>query len=91
MYWIEGDSSDGGGCFGAFRHKQPESTMNLLGQIRIPPNPFDSSLANNNAPTIVSPDHDRDTFSPAVVSSMLAKELSRLSIHEREKAENDVQ
>jgi hypothetical protein len=65
--------------------------MNLQGHARIRPNQVDSFWSNNNRPTLVSPDHARHNFSPAVLSSMLATEMSRLSIDEREKAENDVQ
>jgi hypothetical protein len=93
MYRTVQDESCGGGCLGVLgRRKEPQSTMNLLPVAR--PSVFPRANLTRGflvPPKPQPPDNETGSLSPEVISSMLANELLKLSIHEREKAENDVQ
>lgn len=73
-------AEQGGGCFSLFNHSV-RSSMNIFRKEKDVSNSFVQHKRNNS---------DKDSPSPDEVLSMIASDMSKLSLQEREKAENDI-
>mmetsp|Transcript_86320 Transcript_86320/g.249299 ORF Transcript_86320/g.249299 Transcript_86320/m.249299 type:complete len:513 (-) Transcript_86320:61-1599(-) len=86
MNLVEEDNFFNGGCFGLFGNKKQSTSgsLNLFSGMPESSNAFKKKPAQSVTPP------DKDNPSPDQVISILAGEMTKLSVQEREKAENDV-